>query len=805
MDLKEVLVPGGGQNDIWHQLHFKGKYAGEIRVELTYYDTRPKAESALEQRRERERNHTNSGSSPAAVAGPRQLGPREVKRRPLPQGPPGSLPLTRPPLPDHVHSAPIPAPHPSPSYNGEPDRRDIWAPDQHYHSGIEQPVSNYEKSYTNDHEEPSPLTHDYAHSSPQLFSQIQDTNPSFPDHNGFDRLDTRMEHAEHSYHSDFNAFPSSPATNSPYYTPSKDDRRHSAQPAFPPQDIVEHSPSSAYTSSPPVQSSPGMIRSAPGSGDHGKRAQFNRYSTSHSKTDIYRDSPLRQSISHHEIEPDHNHRPRSPNDGPPPPPPAHGQRLPLSRPPSNTYQEQNTFQIPRKSQVSSPTHFSPDARSPLQTIERNFDPYYQPNASPLPPFSAKHDHYEAYSKSVNSPFEPPPRRQTFPRPSSNRENNPPMSAGGYDGLPTETEEPLSYDVAETQRSWNSPPSSGQPRGLFNHGRPTQVHDFPDVPDQQRTYQSQPTIVRPRAISPGARNAPTRKSVSPNPSSPLDDRCLSGVPFGPDSYDVLNPATSPAVAAGISPPKIESTEQLKEAARLREVERLREQGPIIGNDGREIDPSDHLPSDTWAPEPERKNRKPEVVIRFRTKDEAVRTPIKFGSSPASARPLSMPMPVQSSSPYSVESPSSGVRVGRNRLQKQMPSRPLPVQPFQHPHSSPPVPVAPPMSEFNAPSPGSRMPPANDFNAHSSGSRVPMRPALSEYSMMGKRSYGSSPHNHGYEPSPPPIPAKVPFYGAETPPYRPHGNMDPFAAEISSIDIGGSGVQRSGGRPRRVFEV
>jgi hypothetical protein len=804
MDLKDVIVPGGGQNDIWHQLQFKGKYAGEIRVELTYYDTRPKEESTLEKRREKEKSHTNSGGNSAATGGPRQLGPREVKRRPLPRGPPGSSPTTRPPPPDHVHSSPTPALHPGPSNNGQADHRDIWAPDQHYHSGIEQTVSNYEASVAHGHDDQRSLAGDYDLSSRQDFSHAQEASPLYSDHNGCEQMEMRVEPSEHSYHSDFGTFPSSPATHPFYYTPRQDDRRHSAQQTFPSQNIAENSPPSPYGSSPPVRPSPGTVRSAPGSGDNGQRAQFNRYSTSVIKTDAYRDSPLRQSISHHEIEPDHDARPGSPEEEPPPPPPAHGQRLSLSRPPSNTYQDTNNFQVSRKPPVSSPSNFSPDARSPLQTIERNFDPYYQPNISPFPPQSAWQDPYETHSSPEYKPYEPPPRSQTFPRPSSNRENNPPLPAASYDGLPTEMEEPTSYDVAENQRPWNGPSPSDQPLRLFSNGKPTQGYDFPDIPDQQRTFQSQPPIVRPHAISPGARNAPPRKPVSPHPPSASDDRRLSGVPFSPDSYDVLNPITSPAVTTSVSPPKVETPEQLKEAARLREVEKLREQGPIIGNDGREIDPSDHLPSDTWAPEPERKTRKPEVVIRFRTKDEAVRTPIKFASSPTPARPLSMPEPPQSSSPYSIESPSSRVRVGRNRLQKQMPSRPLPVQPFQHPHSSPPLPLASRVNEFNTPSPGSRMAPASDFNTHSSGSRVPMRPALSTYSVMANRSYGNSPHNYGYEPSPPPIPAKVPFYSAETPP-RPHGNMDPFAAEMSSIDIGGSGGRRSSGRPRRVFEV
>lgn len=808
MDLKEVIVPGGGQNDIWHQLQFKGKYAGEIRVELTYYDTRPKDEAGLEQKREKQRPTTNSAGSPAAVGGPRQAGPREVKRRPLPQGPPGSSPASRPPIPEHVHSAPIPAHQPSPNHNAEPDSRDIWAPDRYYHSGFEQPISNYEKPYADDREDQMPVEGDYAHLSSLDYSPIHITNPSFLDHAAVDAM---TELSGHGYHSKVNPFLSSPVTHASYHTPSQGSRRHSAQPAFPPQDITDQSSISPYESSSPTRPSPGVVRSAPGSGDHGHRSQINRYSTSQTKTEMYRDSPLRQSMSHQETEPEHDIRPRSPDEDPPPPPPAHGQRVSSSRTPSKAYQETNAFQIPRQVQVSVPTSFLPDTRSPLQTIERNFDPYYAPNASPLPPFGAGQGHFKspnpdvAYCKPDHGTYAPPPRSQTFPRPGSNSENNPPLSAGSYHGLSTETDEPLNYDVGDDQRLWNSPHSSVQSQGLFHHGRPSHAYEFTDIADPQRIYHSHPHIVRPRALSPAARNEHPRKPLNPHPSSPLDDRRLSGVPFGPDSYDVLNPTTAPTVAASISPAKAETPEKLKEAARLREVEKLRDQGPIIGNDGREIDPSDHLPSDTWAPEPERKNRKPEVVIRFRTKDEVVRTPIKIGSSPTSARPLSMPMPAQNSSPYSASSPSSGAKVGRNRLQKQMPSRPLPVQPFQHPNSSPAAPVAPPVGEFSTPSPGSRMHLTNEFNTQSSGSREPMRPALSEYSIVANRTYRGGPRNIGYEPSPPPIPAKVPFYAAETSSYKPHGNVDPFAAEISSIDIGGSGGRRSGGRSRRVFEV
>ena len=145
-------------------------------------------------------------------------------------------------------------------------------------------------------------------------------------------------------------------------------------------------------------------------------------------------------------------------------------------------------------------------------------------------------------------------------------------------------------------------------------------------------------------SPGLHPVIARKAVGAQPKK------ISGVPFAPDSYDVLNPASSPVTNEGT---RFQTPEQLKEAQRLREVEKARNLGPIIGNDGREIDPSDHLPADTWAPEPERKNRKPEHVIHIRTRSDrpagARASPIVVrnrGSTTASAQssPAAIPSPV-----------------------------------------------------------------------------------------------------------------------------------------------------------------
>jgi hypothetical protein len=41
IDLRETIVPGGGQTDMWHPLTCKGEDAGEIRTRIIFYDSRP--------------------------------------------------------------------------------------------------------------------------------------------------------------------------------------------------------------------------------------------------------------------------------------------------------------------------------------------------------------------------------------------------------------------------------------------------------------------------------------------------------------------------------------------------------------------------------------------------------------------------------------------------------------------------------------------------------------------------------------------------------------------------------------------
>ncbi|KAF2634434.1 hypothetical protein P280DRAFT_511925, partial [Massarina eburnea CBS 473.64] len=84
VNLEAVILPGGGQSDTWHGLNCKGKYAGEIRIELTYYDIRPKEDKPVIEKRI---ENAKAAGRPT-LGGPRESVP--VKRRPLPSDPTGT-------------------------------------------------------------------------------------------------------------------------------------------------------------------------------------------------------------------------------------------------------------------------------------------------------------------------------------------------------------------------------------------------------------------------------------------------------------------------------------------------------------------------------------------------------------------------------------------------------------------------------------------------------------------------------------------------------------------------------------------
>ena len=114
VDLKDLIIPGGGQSDNWHPLQYRGRYAGEVRIEMTFYDTRVQDEAVIERRSHAagriQARTSGSTSSSSTVSGPRQ--PKDIRRRPLPTDP-NNPTHVRPPPPEKLHTAPAPSQLPS--------------------------------------------------------------------------------------------------------------------------------------------------------------------------------------------------------------------------------------------------------------------------------------------------------------------------------------------------------------------------------------------------------------------------------------------------------------------------------------------------------------------------------------------------------------------------------------------------------------------------------------------------------------------------------------------------------------------
>lgn len=746
VDLKEVVVPGGGQNDLWHQLQFKGKYAGEIRMELTYYDTRPKDETVLEKRREKTRHNSQSTAAGGDANEPRYLGPREIKRRPLPPSPAGSSPSQNP-----LRTPPAPSQHTSEAYEQAMPRKQVPQAQfddnrSHYTSPQHQQPQPCPAESSNSSYPPEDYTYDDLHPYEEVTTVHEDV-PSSP----YPTLDGPTSHS--------------------HYVPQPLRQRWEGDREEPSLNTTPPSQQWSSPSSIPLSVQPTDPRTSPA---------FNRYSTSPIKNVPFRDSPLRQSISHYDVidEPAGLY-PLEIEDLPPPPPPAHRQGPAAA--------SSITYGTPDRGRPSIPA--SPlDARSPLQAIERSCDTYRTPQTTQQPQQARQQSLPHRETSLSEDQF----RHSTGSyAPSGDRSVHQPPRSGSYDAL-DRYDGSLSNPEAFTRNS-NMPRRMHAPYEHSLQRLPPRSSTF----DGSHVYTSSPPIFRPRAMSPNApRHEIPRRSVSPSMSA-AGRESLSGVPFNPDAYEAINPVrSSPSASQQQSPAEVSAQEM--EEARQKEVERMRELGPIIGNDGREIDPTDHLPSDTWAPEPERKKRKPEMVIRFKTKEETRRTPV---SSPASARPQSYAG--YASSPVSVQGDSPSSRSGRNRLQKQAPDRPLPVQPHQHANSSPAVPqqITPtrplPMQPFQHPNSSPSVPMAQHHQTYATPARInPHRPALSEYSLNSHEMYSSPPQQSPYDNiTLPPVPAKVPIpneYGG----YPRAGGYDSLSAELSSIDIGPSRAGRTG---------
>jgi hypothetical protein len=322
----------------------------------------------------------------------------------------------------------------------------------------------------------------------------------------------------------------------------------------------------------------------------------------------------------------------------PPPPPMHShsapvipQRTPVQSPVASRYNGMSTPPSARQQYI-------PNA-SPLQSIERG---YSSPQHTPPPSLGGRGRSNEEYMSSPpqsrsydNSPaagmthsnMSSPGMRSPASRALPNRH-----SMADIYHTPPQRPHPLSKEVPRA-RSPMPPFSEHGEQGHFGQQyrdreeghmiMPRAISPAPSAaPYSERqaksTYSLQFPVrafessdgnplanTRPHtsAGSTPQRPLPGRRSVSPMPSPP--ETVITpggGAPFSPDSYDVHNPSTGSPMASTHSVNAPFQTRSDHGGAAPREGAN----GPIVGWDGREIDPSDHLPVDSWAPEPEKKS-------------------------------------------------------------------------------------------------------------------------------------------------------------------------------------------------------
>lgn len=350
------------------------------------------------------------------------------------------------------------------------------------------------------------------------------------------------------------------------------------------------------------------------------------YYRQHSNSVVSTRNSLRNSVSHGEPQIEYaSMQPRvedEEDEGPPPPPPVHRSGLGQS--------SQQLVPSPRSSYRA----YSPEYAS-------------SPSASDDVNLSSQPSHYIPDNV----------RLQDLP-PHTNGPSMPTSLVAGVDSGNADAETNRMFnerrdskrrsvlfeeDGMVTQPAASQPPVSQPPVSMLPEPAPV-LPPYPVDPPPQPASQPLPqpaedhgsmsgALVRSRGGSAASdsRIVPRRKSVSPQPPR-VEERSSGTIPFSPDSYDALNPNASRSAVTSDSARAYDNPAQAMEAARRSEAEAKWDPGPIIDDNGREIDPSDHLPTDTWAPEPEKKNRKPELVVRFKN------PPAQTSPPPRESRPL-----------------------------------------------------------------------------------------------------------------------------------------------------------------------
>lgn len=806
MTLDKIIIPGGGQNDLWHHLNCKGRFAGEIRIELTYYDTRPKDEQVEENPQDIPTNFLQEQVVRDGVTGPRQ--PKPIKRRPLPADPTGSL-TPRSTAQEHPQSSP--ALHTPPPGNQTPLKMQPQYVDQHV-------------DYRLDTTPPSNTRHHHLQSREGRGSPMTYNNYGQESYNDSVTLASKMGHEAPTHYDPYH--PSGTIerlSNSGRWLPELQDEphlrrslpyegEHSRVNDRPAPDLYVHQ--NQHQAIP--QTEHGLARphvqplkdpydaiqayTLPSMPQHHSMPDVRPYPSSHGLDhDDHRSSvPMNMSyetpIRHHSLGAEGAWS--SPvqatvdDEEPPPPPPVH-RSSGIQSPPQSSGRHSETYPpISAPLPLNIRPHRGSTTASPLSQVHSNTPSTGYPSSTS--PSNSQPFSHSAASVSSHTSYSQPGRRnsQNLLTHSPTKDFDydlPPSLVPGYEPSIAEDESQrlLNENRKSTRQIYPNEPSP-QYQALPAHNSPRTYpsprndpfqsprHDpyaSPRIDGQSPLRQLENSQDRRphRSSAPAASDPRTlmRKSVSPAPEPTPGTRRLSAVPFSPDSYDAFNPSVNSAVINSTGP-KYKTPEQAKEALREREKELKLEEGPIIGSDGRVIDPSDHLSTDTWAPEPEPKlpRKGPEITLRFRHSPQGAQPMPPSGTRRAPQDTPTRPPPI--STPVFAHSPDAN-SAGRNRLLKK--SRVSPAQPA----SSPVVPTL-----------NTSIPPARKSMPRASASDYPVREHDNCYNN------GSPTYNMRNSPggAPPPVPRKIPIAPAQD-----EWGVNALSEEMRRIDIGVGGQVRS----------
>jgi hypothetical protein len=802
---------------LWHNLTCKGKYAGEIRIELTYYDTRPKPEKAAAKPKQVS-SETDSPSGSLRTAPP--------KRRPLPSDPyTGQTPAQQPPPPVPGH---LPAPmrqqpgqardYPTPDHAQTPHRAQPNPPAPHSseHTPSHPGHYNSASSLRNRHGDYSSAPNSAYHTSSNNSDPRHAPPDGYPMYAG-----DGMESSDHHGHTpDKRYTPSAPygaVSSEQMFSLEMDRERPPPPPAHrsTPSAVSESRHSSGHESMLQNQTPPAIRMDVLRSEAHRQSAPSNAYPG----RPVYRpydSAPAPQSTETNQISPPRHHSydtsyeahhksmqatvedvPDSPNSGLDDSW-RHGPHVPDYGEPEYR-QDPSPAPLSLRGRGSAPP--GPYAGSPVSNSRRQSGPLDHVQSDPSLSSRSHSAHatglaYDSQSQPVGySPYRgggqeledtqvrAPDGSMRFALPSV-----PASLVPGVDpGLSMEISQRINEDRRHEAR-YSQYPAGAQPTALAaasvrgrqmtgpppSYGTPQPRHGSHDA------YERSPSARPPsqhRGLSPNhspnGQHTIRRKSISPAP--PQEGRGLSGVPFGPDSYDALNPVLSTSAPKEPIRPDFDEVD-----------------GKIITHDGKEIDPSDHLPMDTWAPEPEPKGKKTSESTTTRASLSGPQPIPPSGRKPLRVREA-RPTSTAALPPATYITPESGRQqlpppnAGRNRLQKKANrSSAMPVM-MSGANGAGPGPLAPlPQAQDNyAPRPLGR---ASTYD-YENQAPPPMYDTFSG-------SYGRD-----HRASAPPIPAKIPLTtgpGSSMPMHRggygDYGGENALMEEMSRIDIGTGRARR-----------